>query len=153
MVLKVKTAAAFCAVAVPFLYDNRLEVVVVKAVVEVLGLSRRQRVMVFLACRAVLKAALLAVLTAFATLRTRTAFGARTALTLNVSLGFWYEYAVGQFVLARLRVDFHQLDGNLVALFQAGFLNGFKPLPVDFRYVQKSVLAGKYLHEAAVRHD
>lgn len=58
-------------------------------------------------------------------------FGARTALTLNVALGFREQRPVRQLVLACLGVYLQQLDLYLVAFVYSRVLYCFESLPVD----------------------
>ena len=93
--------------------------------------------------------AALGALSAFATFGT---FATGTGRTLYVTLGLRNEDAVRELELAGLRVDFQELDGQLVAFLDAGFLNGLEALPVDLGDMEQTILAGHDLDEAAVRH-
>lgn len=44
---------------------------------------------------------------------------------------FRFQHTVGELVLARLRVDLHQLHLDLVALVETSVLNGVQTVPVD----------------------
>ena len=77
----------------------------------------------------------------------------RTTLTLYISLGLRHEHAMRELVLAGLRVYLHELNLNLVALLDAGFLYSLKAFPVYLGDVEHTVLAGHNLHEATIRHD
>ena len=74
------------------------------------------------------------VVTAFA-LATRptvgSTFGSRTALTLNIALGFRKQRPVRQFVLACLGVYLQQLDLYLVAFMYSRVLYCFESSPVN----------------------
>ena len=92
--------------------------------------------------------------TALSTLRALTALTTFTGRALHdVTLGLLNQHTVAEFVLTRLRVNLQQLHLDLVALLDAGFLNGLEALPVDLRDVQQTILTRHDLHEAAVRHD
>ena len=85
--------------------------------------------------------------------RTVVALTARTALALYIALGLLREHTVGELIFARLRVYFQELHLDVVALVNAGVLNGLKALPRYLRDVEQAFLARQNLYEAAVRHD
>ena len=85
--------------------------------------------------------------TTLATLRTR------TTLALYIALRLFEQHAVRKLILASLRVNLHELNLQLVALFDASLFNSLQTFPVNLRDVQQAVLARHNLYEAAVRHD
>jgi hypothetical protein len=84
---------------------------------------------------------------------TRTTLWTWTTLTLYISLWFWDEHLVRKLVLTSLLVYLEELNGNLVTLLESSFLNGLESLPVDLADMEQTILAWKYLYEAAIRHD
>ena len=60
-----------------------------------------------------------------------TTLATRTTRALLVAFRFRLQHTVGELVLARLRVDLHQLHLDLVALVETSVLNGVQTVPVD----------------------
>ena len=105
-----------------------LEVHLVKSIREVLGL-----VVVLVELLGALT--VLGTGTTLATLRTRTTLTTLGTLatltacrTLLIALGLVDEYTVRKLELTGLRINHQQLDGNLVALLDTGFLDSLQTL-------------------------
>ena len=84
--------------------------------------------------------------------RTRTTLRSRATLTFYITFRFRQKYTVRELILACLRVDFEQFDGNLVTFFQSCILDSLQALPVYLADVEQTILARQNLNEATVRH-
>ena len=80
---------------------------------------------------AITAVATLTSVTTFTTLRALTTLG--TCRTLLITLGLLDEYTVRELELTSLRIDFEQLDGDLVTFLDASLLDGVETLPVNLR--------------------
>ena len=55
-----------------------------------------------------------------------------TTLTLYISLWLWNKNLVRELILTSLRIDFEELNCDLVTLLDTSLFNCLKTLPVDF---------------------
>src|SRR5574344_1573624 len=73
--------------------------------------------------------------------------------TLFIVGGLFQQSTMAQTVLACLRVNLKQFDGDFVAFLQACLFNVFKMFPFDFADVKQTFAARHKFNKATVRHD
>jgi hypothetical protein len=94
----------------------------------------------------------LATLGTVSTLRTLGTLRARTALALNITLGFLEEDTARELVLSSLGVNFQKFNLKFIAFLDTCLFDCFQSLPINFANVQEAVLARHELYETTVGH-